>query len=85
MQEVWTAYLEAGMIGPLLTLSILLSEPSVVDFASHWLEPVAVVERVYYVPAENDPNLLLRMTVGHVVHRLDMSDFNVLSQNWKVR
>jgi hypothetical protein len=73
------------VILPLLTLALLSPGPSVQDFASQWLEPVAVVERVYYVPAENDPNLLLRVTVGRVIHRVDMSDFAEFSRHWLVR
>jgi hypothetical protein len=73
------------VITSLLTLALLLPGPAIQDFASHWLEPVSVVERVYYVPADNDPNLLLRVTVSLLVHRVDMSYFNALSQGWNVR
>jgi len=73
----------------LLILAILAigqADPNALrDFASHWLEPVAWTERVYYVPSETDPNnmsLLAKVTQRRVVHRLDLTDFVFLAQRW---
>lgn len=73
----------------LLFLTVLifaLPDPNAVKafdlLTKHWLEPVAFIERTYYVPAENDPNLLLKITERKPVDFVDMNDLAALSRVW---
>ena len=65
----------------LILYSLLLSP--LADFpVSHWLEPVSVVGRVRYIPAVNDPNMVLVVTGIEIVDRLDMDDFAEFSRGY---
>lgn len=69
---------------PLIMLSAgYTTSTDLAGLARHWLEPVSVLEKYCFVPADNDPNMLLKITRQQILHRVDMSDFNRLAQSYQ--
>lgn len=68
-------------------LALFLYIPCLADPNSfpydRWLEPVAVIDHIWYKPADNDPNLLLKVVKQEVVHRFDLSDFAIYARQYQ--